>query len=98
MASLSSSTAVKINSNVKQESKAFQKDKINSFNTSTYGKLRTNETKTEIRFNIVVLAALAQQTDGCVIMSQTWSPIAAMIMTVRGPDRTLSQHQHNDAT
>jgi len=75
---------VTINSNVKQESIAFQKDNINSFNTSTYGKLRTNETNTEIRFNIVVLAAVVEQTDCSVIMSQTWSPTATMIMTWTG--------------
>jgi hypothetical protein len=48
--------AVTMNSDVKQESKAFQKEQ-NSFNTSTYGRLRTNETNTEIRFSIVGLAA-----------------------------------------
>jgi hypothetical protein len=46
--SLSSSMAGTINSNVKQESKEFQKEEINSFNTSTYGKLQTNVTNTEI--------------------------------------------------
>jgi hypothetical protein len=49
--------AVTINSNVKQESKAFQKEKMNSFSTSTYGRIRTKETNTEIHFNIVGLAA-----------------------------------------
>jgi len=49
--------AVTINSNVKQESKAFQKEEINSFNTSTYGRLQTNETNSEILFKIVRLAA-----------------------------------------
>jgi len=66
--------AVTINSNVKQESKAFQKKKINSFNTSTYSRPSTDETNTEIRFNIVGQAAAAEQTNSSTIMSQARSP------------------------
>jgi hypothetical protein len=42
----STSVAVTINSNVKQENKAFQKEKISSFNMSTYGRIRTKGTNT----------------------------------------------------
>jgi hypothetical protein len=81
--------AVTTNSNVKQENKAFQKEEINSFNTSTYGRLQINETNNEILFNIVGLAAAfnGEKINGSFITSQAWSPTFNVLMTGSGQGR-----------